>query len=244
MPYTQNMTGAQRPALHVYYVLDTSGSMVHEPIDVLNRAMESTVDALKSVAKYNSNAHVKIAVLEFSTTCRWIQPRGPENIEDFFWEDDLKASGMTYMGAALDELNSKLHRGRFLGASASTFLPVIIFMTDGFANDDWQSALKRIQKNQWFQKATRIGFAIGKNPDKAMIAKIVGDAEKVIRTDDLGLFAAMLKFVSTSSVSLGSQSRTDGDEDLGPRVIQEAKEQAGIDDNFVFDVDDMPGGWS
>lgn len=239
MPYTQSMTGAQRPALHVFYVLDTSGSMIHEPIDVLNRAMESTVDALKSVAAYNSNARVKIAVLEFNTNCRWIQPRGPEDMEDFFWEDDLVAQGMTYMGSALDELDSKLHRGQFLGTSASTFLPVIIFMTDGFANDDWENALKRIQKNHWFAKATRVGFAIGKNPDKAMIGKIVGDMEKVIRTDDLGLFATMLKFVSTSSVTLASQSRTDGSDDIGKHVIDDAKKKAGFGaHDFNFDVND------
>ncbi len=228
MPNPLRMRGAQRPDLHVFYVLDTSGSMTGNPIGVLNQAMDSTVDALSQVAAHNSNARVKIAVLEFNTTCRWIQPRGPEDMEDFFW-DDLEARGMTYMGAALDELDSKLHRGKFLGSSAGAYLPVIIFMTDGFANDDYEAALKRIKQNKWFSKATRIGFAIGRNPDVTMIARLTGDSEAVIRTNDLGLFATMLKFVSVSAVSLGSQSHTSDDAVSGHAVLDDAARQAGVE---------------
>lgn len=223
----QNYTAAQRPELHVFYVLDTSGSMNGKPVDVLNRAMDSTVDALRQVAAHNSNARVKIAVLEFNTGFRWVTENGPEDIEYFAW-DDLQAQGMTYVGAALDELDSKLHRGSFLASSTGAFLPVIIFMTDGFANDDYRSALKRIKQNKWFSKATRVGFAIGKKPDVAMIANLTGDSEAVIRTDDLGLFATMLKFVSTSSVSIASQSHTSDFDVTGSNAVRAASRDANI----------------
>lgn len=222
-----NYSAAQRPELHVFYVLDTSGSMDGNPIGVLNRAMDSTVDALKQVAAHNSNAKIKIAVLEFNTANRWVTSNGPEELEYFIW-DDLCAQGMTYVGSALDELNSKLHRGAFLASTTGAFLPVIIFMTDGFANDDYEAALARIRKNKWFSKATRIGFAIGKNPDVTMIAKLTGDSEAVIRTDDLGLFATMLKFVSTSSVSIASQSYTSDYAPTGSSAVRDAAEQADI----------------
>ncbi len=230
MPNPAYMKGAQRPDLHVFYVLDTSGSMKGNPIGVLNSAMDATVDALKQVAAVNSNARVKISVLEFNTSSRWIQPRGPEDMEDFFW-DDLEAKGMTFMGAALDELNDKLHRGKFLGSTSSVYLPVIIFMTDGFANDDYESALARIRRNQWFEKATRIGFAIGQLPDEKMISKLTGDSERVIRTDNLGLFAKMLQFVSVSSVTLGSQSHTDDSYDVATDAINWAHGELDIDRN-------------
>lgn len=230
MPNPAYMKGAQRPDLHVFYVLDTSGSMGGNPIGVLNSAMDATVDALKQVAAVNSNARVKISVLEFNTTNRWIQPRGPEDMEDFFW-DDLDAKGMTYMGDALDELNDKLHRGKFLGSTSGAYLPVIIFMTDGFANDDYESALERIRRNKWFAKATRIGFAIGRCPDEKMISKLTGDSERVIRTDNLGLFAKMLQFVSVSSVTLGSQSHTDDSFDVAHEAIARAHDELDIDRN-------------
>lgn len=228
--YTGDLNSAQRPELHVFYVLDTSGSMNGNPIGTLNRAMRSTVRALKQVAAHNSNAQVKIAVLEFNTSYRWINPAGPEDMEFFRW-DDLTAQGMTYMGAALDELCSKLHRNMYLSSSTGSFLPVIIFMTDGFANDDYEAALKRIRKNDWFNKATRVGFAIGRNPDVNMIAKLTGDSEAVIRTDDLGLFATMLKFVSTSSVSIVSRSYTSDVEVSGGAVVLDAANQADIGSN-------------
>lgn len=227
MPMLSNFGPAQRPELHVFYVLDTSGSMNGRPIGVLNRAMDATVDALKQVAAYNSNARVKIAVLEFNTTNRWMTSNGPEDLEHFYW-DALEAQGMTYMGAALDELDSKLHRGQFLASTSGSFLPVIIFMTDGFANDDYMAALARIKKNKWFNKATRIGFAIGRKPDVTMIARLTGDSEAVIRTEDLGLFAAMLKFVSTSSVNIASKSHTSDDEVSGARVVRQAGREAGV----------------
>lgn len=227
MPMPSNLGPAQRPELHVFYVLDTSGSMNGKPIGVLNRAMDSTVDALRQVAAYNSNAKVKIAVLEFNTTCRWMTKNGPEDLEYFYW-DALEAQGMTYMGAALDELDSKLHRGQFLASSSGSFLPVIIFMTDGFANDDYMAALNRISKNKWFKKATRIGFAIGRQPDITMIARLTGDAEAVIRTDDLGLFATMLKFVSTSSVNIASKSHTSDEAVSGARAVKMAANEAGV----------------
>lgn len=228
MPSIYNMTAAQRPNLHVFYVLDTSGSMRGNPIGILNNAMDSTVDALKQVAAHNSNAQVKIAVLEFNTECRWIQPAGPEDMEHFFW-DNLTAGGMTYVGAALDELDSKLHRGKFLEASNGAFLPVIIFMTDGFANDDYMAALERIRRNKWFAKATRVGFAIGDDADVSMIVKLTGDPEAVIRTDDLGLFATMIKFVSTSSVTIASRSYTAEGAASGGNVVRDAFERANVD---------------
>lgn len=225
--YTGDFNSAQRPELHVFYILDTSGSMNGNPIGVLNRAMRSTVRALKQVAAHNSNARVKIAVMEFNTGCRWINPAGPEDMEFFQW-DDLTAQGMTYMGAALDELGSKLHRNVYLSTTTGSFLPVIIFMTDGYANDDYVAALKRIRKNDWFSKATRIGFAIGRNPDVTMIARLTGDSEAVIRTDDLGLFAKMLKFVSTSSVNIMSRSYTSDAEVSGGAAVQNAAREAGV----------------
>lgn len=240
MPSTDFMPGVQRPDLHVFYILDTSGSMRGNPIGVLNNAMESTVDALRQVAAVNSNARVKIAVLEFNTTNRWIQPAGPEEVEYFFW-DALSANGMTYMGAALDELDSKLHRGQFLEARTSTLMPIIIFMTDGFANDDYEASLERIMQNKWFKRAGRIGFAIGENPDVSMIVKLTGDPEAVIHTDDLNHFAKMIRFVSTSSVTLGSQSRTETDGANGADVVRDAYDQARRDGVFV-DSDSFSNG--
>ena len=230
MPDQSQFTSAPRRNLPVFYVLDTSGSMTGAPIEQLNRAMEETLDAVKQVAEHNGDAQVKIAVLDFNTTARWMQPAGPEDVEDFVW-NDLSAGGLTYIGEALHELNSKLSKDEFLASATGGLYPIIIFMTDGYANDSWEKELEVIKKNPYFRRGVRIGFAIGDNADVEMISRVVGDSEAVLKTLDLGLFARLIRFVSVTSVSRASVSRTQPQDLTGASIIQELKDRGEIDED-------------
>lgn len=200
--------GAPRRVLNVFYLLDVSGSMTGAKITMLNSAMEETTAELKKQAKNNADAEVKVAVLTFSSGCRWLNPAGPESLEeDFIWEE-LQAGGLTDMGAALKELNDKLSRKQYLNALTGNYLPVIIVMTDGGATDDYSKALAEIRQNKWFQRATKIGFAIGEDADVRMICDVVGNSEAVVKTSDLQLFAKLIKFASVTASMLASKSRT------------------------------------
>ena len=240
MPSLNELEKAPRRAMHVFYVLDTSGSMQGAPIAQLNRAMEETVDTLKDVAKSNADAELKIAVLEFSTGCRWIQPKGPEDVEDFVWED-LTAGGLTEVGCALKELDSKMSRNAFLSSMTGSYLPLIIFMTDGFATDDYKKQLENIRQNKWFARATKIGFAIGDNADLNMIADVVGNGEAVVKTNDLEVFSKMIKFASVTASMLNSTSRTTNEGASGADVIKAALDDGTITKNNVAtDAGTMP----
>ena len=230
MPEIKSLQGVPRRELDMFYVLDTSGSMTGTPIAVLNRAMIETIDVVKEQAKSNADANVKIAVLEFSSGCRWMQPHGPEELEDFYWED-LKAGGMTDIGEALKELDVKMSRNAFLNSITGAYLPVIIFMTDGYATDDYKKALSQISQNKWFSRATKIGFALGDDPDIAMITEIVGNREAIVRTDDLETFAKMLKFVSVTASMVCSKSRTTNDiNNMGGEIIKDVMGNGGFAD--------------
>ena len=50
--------------LTIFYVLDTSGSMVGTPIATLNRTMTETVEALKSFAKSLVDVKLDLLMLE------------------------------------------------------------------------------------------------------------------------------------------------------------------------------------
>ena len=100
MPTLDKLEETPRKELHVFYILDTSGSMIGTPIAELNHAMEECTEALKEVAKNNGDAKLKIAVMEFNSNCKWVTDHGPEPVEDFEWEY-LEAGGLTSMGAAL-----------------------------------------------------------------------------------------------------------------------------------------------
>lgn len=213
---------APRKDLHVFYVLDTSGSMDGTPISTLNRAMEESTQALKEVAKSNGDAKLKIAVMEFNSGCKWVTSNGPEDLEeDFFW-DPLKAGGLTDIGSALKELNTKLSRKAFLNSMTGALMPIIIFMTDGFATGNYEKALETIRRNRWFQYGTKIGFAIGDNPDLKMISSVVGNSEAVIRTTDLELFKKLLRFVSVTASKLVSESTTTGTAPTAADIVKDA----------------------
>lgn len=178
------------------------------------------MDELREVASGNADAQIRIAVLDFSTSVYWHTPNGPVDVEDFIWED-LDAGGLTNVSAALDELDSKLHQDAFLSSDTGSYLPVIIFMTDGYATDPnhFPEALQNIRKNRWYTHATKIGFALGENPDLNMIAEIVGNHEAVIRTTDLARFAELIVFASRTASMAASTSRTPDDWVNGAAVV-------------------------
>ncbi len=239
MPTILNLKETPRKELHIFYVLDTSGSMEGQKISALNHAMEECTEALKTLAKNNGDAILKIAVLEFNSGCKWVTSNGPEAMDDFEWEY-LNAGGLTDIGRALNELNSKLSRNEFLNSMTGAWMPVIIFMTDGFATDDYEAALESIRQNKWFRRGTKIGFAIGDSTevDTKMIASVVGNSEAVINTTDLELFQRLMKFVTVTSSMLNSTSHTQDTNTGGDAVIQTAREELNLPEDITPALDD------
>lgn len=237
MPRINNLSESPRKELHVFYILDTSGSMEGAKISALNHAMEECTAALKTLAKSNGDAKMKIAVMEFNSGCRWITSNGPEDLEEDFEYEYLKAGGLTDIGAALKELNTKLSRHEFLNSMTGALMPVIIFMTDGNATDDYQKALQEIRKNRWFARGTKIGFAIGDDPDYKMLSSVVGNSEAVIKTTDLELFKRLMRFVSVTASMLVSQSATTNAVNTGGDIIRQAKQEMNIPSDVTVALD-------
>lgn len=231
MPNLNAFEEIPRKDLHVFYILDTSGSMYGAKISSLNRAMEETLEALQSVALSNADAKLKLAVMQFNTNPSWVTWNGPEELEDDFIWEPLTEGGTTNIAPVLRELNAKLSRSGWLNSMAGAMMPILIFMTDGYATDDaadYAQALAEIRKNKWFQRATKIGFAIGEDADANMIAEIVGTPEAVIQTNDLENFKRLMKFVSVTTSMLASQSVIGKASDAAD-IVRRAKEDAGMD---------------
>lgn len=238
MPSTNSLTESPRKELHVFYVLDTSGSMEGAKISALNHAMEETTEALKTIAKTNGDAKLKIAVMEFNSGCKWITFNGPEDLEEDFEYEYLEAGGLTDIGAALTELNNKLSRHAFLKSITGALMPVIVFMTDGYATDDYEHPLEEIRQNRWFARATKIGFALGEDPDVKMISSVVGNSEAVIKTTDLDLFKRLMKFVSVTASILVSRSTTTETIKTGEDIMKQAKTELEVSPDSVVHLND------
>ena len=222
-----------RPLLPVIFVLDTSGSMKEAakgsgtPISILNRTMEETRRILGDFARSNADVLLKFGVLQFDSNVKWMQPKGLEEFEDFVYQP-LTAGGLTSLGAALTELDSKLSRSAFLVSTTGHCSPIIIFMTDGAPTDQWAEPLKKlVRSNTWYQNAIKIGFAVGEYARPDVITQVVGNPEAVIQTNDLQLFSRLLSKAALNSAVIGSVSHLPEDSEDGGGVVKKTLEQEG-----------------
>lgn len=220
MPNANGRRPLQNAALHLFFVLDTSGSMTGSRITMLNRAMRETINALKrDVQDKHADANLYVSVLEFNTNCHWVTKNGPEELITDFVFEDMKAGGLTYTGAALMELDKKMSRNEYFeGIQAGCFMPVVVFMTDGGSNDDLEAGLNQIKQNKWFSEATKIGFAIGDDANVDEVIKIIGEPEALIKvnTHEEGYEEKFIRNVAyvavrASLINSDGSSRTHGE---------------------------------
>lgn len=238
MPSMKELGKVPQGDLYVFYVVDTSESMIGTMIAHLHRLIEETLIALKEVARKNADANVKIAVMEFDSNVRWMS-NSPKSVENLILQD-LEAGGLTQVGEALAELDSKLSRYAFLSSMTDTgaYIPIIIFMSAGPSTDDYKKELDKIYRNnKWFRRATKIGFAMGDNADLKMIAEVVGNSEAVIKTDDLDTFAKLIRFASVTASMLASQSQTSNTAVDGASIVDEVVRGNKMPDDIIVGGD-------
>lgn len=222
MPNTSNFEGVTSKNLPIIYVVDTSGSMEGQPIASLNDAMRDTIKELKK-KQDDLPVKIKIGVLQFNSEASWVTVNSSnspvlQDLEDFEWRD-LSAVGMTCLGDALSQLNACMSKSALFANPEGNKMPIVIFMSDGGPNDEWQKSLSEIQTNKWFAKAIKIAFAIGDGADTDTLAQVVATSsdgktfapnyEAVIKTDNLKTFSNLIKAVSVTSTLIHGKSRPD-----------------------------------
>ena len=220
-----------RRVMTLFLLVDTSGSMsLNGNIGKVNAAIEEMIPLLQEVSNENADAEIKIAVMDFSTGCRWVThdatgQAGAESLEGFFW-NDLNASGLTDMGAAFVELESKLSRSAFLQSSTGAYAPVIILLSDGQPTDNIQTGLDKLKRNNWYRSATKIAIAVD-DGDTSALAAFTGTSETVLKVnsgrDDLKKLLCRLAVVSSTMQSRSQSAGTQGTDD---KVAEETAKAA------------------
>jgi uncharacterized protein YegL len=206
----------------LFFMIDTSGSMDGSKIGAVNTALEEVIPALKEVSDENADAQIKVAAMEFSSGARWITSGGPVPVEDFHW-NFIDAAGVTDMGAACKELNSKLSTKAFMQEATGSFAPAIFLMSDGEPTDDWQNGLSALKQNNWFKAAVKVAVAIGDDANKDVLKEFVGSMEAVLTVHNAAMLKKMIKFVSVRASQVASKSSnvTEGAADNGDAQKQE-----------------------
>ncbi len=204
-----------RRVMTLFLLIDSSGSMsVNGNMGKVNGAIEEMIPLLRDVSDEQSDAEIKLAVLEFSSGCQWATgDDGPVSLDDLEW-NDMTAGGLTDMGAAFRELDKKLSRKAFMNNAAGNYAPVIILLSDGEPTDDYMSGLKMLQHNNWFRHAVRVAISVESSADY-VLTEFTGSTETVLRYDsqksDLKKLLTRLAVVS-STIQSHSQGVDDPDE--------------------------------
>lgn len=162
---------ASRP-LHFFWLADCSGSMAGEKIESLNYAIRNAIKPMQAIASDNPNAQVMIRAVKFSTGAQW-HIEQPTPVEQFTWED-LRAMGVTDMGAALQLVGEQLE----IGIMPERCLPpVLVLVSDGQPSDDFNTAFDNFMRHPWAKKSVRIGIGIGYDADMDVLQKFIGNPD-------------------------------------------------------------------
>ena len=193
-----------RRMMVLFFLIDTSSSMIGSKIGTVNQALEEVIPEIKKISRENADAEIKIAALTFSSGAEWLSP-APEEAESFYW-NYVDANGMTDLGEALSMLNEKLSRNAFMQSVSGSFAPAIFLMSDGAPTDDYKRSLNELKQNRWFQKAIKVAVAIGDDADQGVLAEFTGNTEAVITAHTPEALTKMIRFVSVTASQIGSKS--------------------------------------
>ena len=175
MGLLDDVVSVPRRTMTLFFVIDTSGSMAGNKIGAVNDAVENVLPMLDEISASNPDAEIKVAALEFSSGCNWLYDE-PKLASEFVWQD-VTASGLTSLGAACQELNTKLSRNGFMQTPSGSFAPAIILLSDGGPTDDFYGGLSKLKANNWFKNAIKIAIAIGDDADKDVLTQFTGTNE-------------------------------------------------------------------
>lgn len=209
--YGENLDSARVRTMTLFYLFDSSGSMAGTKINQVNYAMKDIPNIMIDIEDSAPNASLKIAAQTFDTTANWITPK-PQTPQEFKsgWHD-ITAGGATALGAALNNLKDKLSKKGFLGDNPlGHYQPGIIIISDGEPNDDWKTPLNELKNNNWFKNSIKVGFAVGEDANKDILAEVCGSKEAVITITNTQKLRDYIKFVTATVSRTGTTSVTDG----------------------------------
>ena len=212
-----------RRKMTLFFVIDTSGSMVGSKIGSVNDAIENVLPMIGEISDENPDAEINVAALEFSTGTHWLYDE-PKEAKEFIWQK-VEADGLTSLGEACEELNKKLSRnGGFMSSPSGCFAPAIILLSDGGPTDNFEGGLRSLQGNSWYKNAIKIAIAIGDDADEDVLKDFTGSSEAVIKVHNIDALKTMIRVIAVTSSQIGSKSSSAGDASKQEEVIKEITE--------------------
>ncbi|MDR1962712.1 MAG: VWA domain-containing protein [Planctomycetaceae bacterium] len=147
--------------LPIYFVLDTSESMVGEPIKAVEQGMATMLAALRKDPYALETAY--LSVITFGTAAKQIVPL--TELSQFQAPKLVLGSG-TSLGAALELLEKRIavEVTKSTADVKGDYKPLVFLMTDGDPTDRWENVADRLMKNRSIQL-----IAIGCGPETNLV---------------------------------------------------------------------------
>ncbi|MBO7175314.1 MAG: VWA domain-containing protein [Spirochaetaceae bacterium] len=224
--------GVARKSMVMFFLIDTSGSMEGRSIAAVNDAMREVLPDIQDISNNNADAKIKLAVMSFSSGTNW-ETTEPQELDSYRWED-LEAGGVTEMGAAFRELNSKLDRNAFLQDPAGVKMPVIILISDGEPTDDFREGLNVLQQNKWYKRSIKVALGVD-DANMDVMKEFTGSCESAIYLRDKSNLKKLIRIVSVTSSTVGSKKAGDAEDDA--IAAQEAVAEIVQDEMLNFDAE-------
>lgn len=222
MSLLDDAVSVPRKTMTLFFLIDTSGSMSGNKIGAVNDAIANVLPMLEDISSSNPDAEIKVAALEFSNGTKWLYNE-PKSVEDFKWID-VQAGGLTSLGEACLELNSKLSRSGYMKSASGSYAPAIILLSDGGPTDNFDGGLQSLQSNNWFKNAIRIAIAIGDDADLDVLARFTRNSEAVIKVQNIDALKQIIRIVAVTSSQIGSKSSSASDTSKQDQVIKDVNQ--------------------
>ncbi len=223
MSLLDEVVSVPRRTMTLFFLVDTSGSMAGSKIGAVNDAVTNVMPMLNEISESNPDAEIRAAALEFSTGVRWLYSE-PKPASEFIWQD-VSAGGLTSLGEACLELNSKLSRSGFMKSASGSFAPAVILLSDGGPTDDYKNGISHLKNNNWFKAAIKIAIAIGEDADINVLSEFTGTSEAVFTVHNIDALKQIIRVVAVTSSQIGSKSSSAGDSTKQAQVIEDVKGQ-------------------
>ncbi|MBP3195077.1 MAG: VWA domain-containing protein [Cardiobacteriaceae bacterium] len=183
--------------LPIYLLVDTSSSMIGQPIAAVREGLHMMIEALRSDPYALETAY--ISVITFDSTARQTTP-----LTDLmsFQEPTLNAAGCTEMGKALLLLADCVKREVKTGNAEekADWRPLAFILTDGEPTDDIQPGINAIQEIKF---GVFVACAAGESANTDTLKRITPTVIS-LNTADAESIKAFFQWVS-KSVSVNSK---------------------------------------
>jgi len=193
--------------LPVYLILDTSGSMMGEPIEAVKTGLQTLLSALRQDPYALETVH--LSVITFNDRATQLVPLTEVTA---FKVPEIQASGTTALGAGLRLLAESIEREVAKGTveQRGDWKPLVFLMTDGAPTDDWRRGKEALGK---VKIATLVACAAGPGATQQVLKELT---ESVVGLDtaDASTIKAFFQWVS-ASVSVSSQKVDLSKKDVG-----------------------------